>query len=329
MLKIHFLNVGHGDCTLIEFPSGRITLIDINNSKVLDEKTTEELYSNFDFSKENRPQGVTDIELFERKIHNFSVPIDPIDYIYENIGNYTHIFRFILTHPDMDHMSGLYKLKDENIDIINFWDTDNTKDISRDQISNRFDYKDWETYQELRISNEEPKVLRLLKGSQNDFFNEDKIKILSPTQDIINRANERENWNLLSYVILIEYAGHKIVLGGDADAEVWDNLAESDKDLIENISILKASHHGRNSGYSQKAVSIMQPDWTICSVGKKPAQDSHNKYNHYTKEKVLSTRFRGNIVAEISSDGDLKMYCENNYEDHENLYPLNNTFAFD
>ena len=45
MLKIHFLNVGHGDCTLLEFPSGRTTLIDINNSKVVDKKTEEELAS--------------------------------------------------------------------------------------------------------------------------------------------------------------------------------------------------------------------------------------------------------------------------------------------
>ena len=46
MLKIHFLNVGHGDCTLLEFPSGRTTLIDINNSKVVDEETEKELASN-------------------------------------------------------------------------------------------------------------------------------------------------------------------------------------------------------------------------------------------------------------------------------------------
>ena len=30
-MKIHFLNVGHGDCTIIEHDSGRITMIDINN----------------------------------------------------------------------------------------------------------------------------------------------------------------------------------------------------------------------------------------------------------------------------------------------------------
>src|SRR4051794_20904123 len=34
-MVLHFLNVGHGDCTIIELPSGRLMMIDINNSKSL------------------------------------------------------------------------------------------------------------------------------------------------------------------------------------------------------------------------------------------------------------------------------------------------------
>ena len=34
-LVLHFLNVGHGDCTFIELPSGRLMMIDINNTKSL------------------------------------------------------------------------------------------------------------------------------------------------------------------------------------------------------------------------------------------------------------------------------------------------------
>ncbi|WP_064091551.1 ComEC/Rec2 family competence protein [Rossellomorea aquimaris] len=322
MLKIHFLNVGHGDCTLIEFPSGRTTLIDINNSRVVDEKTKEELLSTSGTYSLYESIGYQGIELLEKSVTDFVAPVDPIDYINDNLADSDNIFRFILTHPDMDHMSGLYRLKDEKKSIMNFWDTDNKKDVKESEVSSRFDYRDWETYQELRKTTENPKVLKVLKGEQRDFFNEDSIKILSPSEDIIKRANEKGKWNLLSYILLIEYAGHKIVLGGDADTEIWDELAESDDDLLNNVSILKAPHHGRGSGYSQKAVSIMNPDWTICSVGKKPAQDSSNKYRHYTNKKVLSTRFRGNIVAEISSSGDLKMYCEDNYSEDDELYPL-------
>ena len=42
-LVAHFLNVGHGDCTFIELPSGRLMMIDINNSKSLPETDKDAL----------------------------------------------------------------------------------------------------------------------------------------------------------------------------------------------------------------------------------------------------------------------------------------------
>lgn len=41
-LGIHFLDVGHGDCTLIEFP-GRLTMVDVNNCKTLDRESEAEI----------------------------------------------------------------------------------------------------------------------------------------------------------------------------------------------------------------------------------------------------------------------------------------------
>ena len=323
VLKIHFLNVGHGDCTLIEFPSGRTTIIDINNSKVIDEETKKELAESSSSYQLYESLGYTGVELLEKSVVDFVSPIDAVDYIAGKVPDKS-IFRFILTHPDMDHMTGLYKLENENFKIVNFWDTANTKEIKENEVPSKYDFRDWQIYQEMRSSEGSPKVLNILKGEQRDFFNEDNINILSPTSEIIEEGNEKENWNLLSYIIVLEYAGHKIVLGGDADAEVWDKLAEEDGEILKDVSILKAAHHGRNSGYSQKAVSIMKPDWTICSVGKKPAQNASNKYRHYTQKKVLSTRFRGAIVAEITESGELTMYYEDNYNVDDELYPLEN-----
>lgn len=66
MLKIHFLNVGHGDCTLLEFPSGRTTLIDINNSKVVDEETEKELASNSNKYNQYQSMGYDGVELLKK-----------------------------------------------------------------------------------------------------------------------------------------------------------------------------------------------------------------------------------------------------------------------
>jgi hypothetical protein len=53
MLRVHFLNVGHGDCTIISHPSGRLTMIDINNSQDYDPGSFNEL-----LDEEKRKRGV-------------------------------------------------------------------------------------------------------------------------------------------------------------------------------------------------------------------------------------------------------------------------------
>ena len=88
MLKIHFLNVGKGNCTVIKLPSERLMVVDIDNSRINDDDDV------------------------------LQCPIDFLNRTYPNES----IFRFILTHPDMDHMSGLYDL-DKERKIHNFWDT--------------------------------------------------------------------------------------------------------------------------------------------------------------------------------------------------------------
>ena len=47
MLKIHFLNVGHGDCTVIKHPTGRLSIVDINNGDELDLESSEELAKSY------------------------------------------------------------------------------------------------------------------------------------------------------------------------------------------------------------------------------------------------------------------------------------------
>ena len=103
MEVIHFLNVNEGDCILIEHSSHRKTMIDISN----------------------RRKVINACEGFFSGNHNQkSYPENPIDYL-KNRNIHT-IFRFILTHPDMDHMDGIKALF-SSFEVVNFWDTENTK----------------------------------------------------------------------------------------------------------------------------------------------------------------------------------------------------------
>jgi competence protein ComEC len=315
-LKIHFLNVGHGDCTIIQFPSGRNMMVDINKAKSLNEEEQKELlesmelsyleYTNLRKLQEALSTNITSIyEFAKEKKRTLPAPIDPIDYI-KNL-KINSFFRYVQTHPDMDHMSGLYRLHtQEEIEIINFWDTKNDKVQDFNGHGGRlYDARDWEEYQKLRVSESDPKAFFYYRGDENSYYTEDGITILSPTKELVDKANEKKDYNKLSYVLLIQYGGCKVVLGGDADKEVWEEIIcnENLKELLKDVSVLKASHHGRDSCFHEEAVKLMAPQWTVCSVGKKPDNDAHNQYKKYTKNKVLSTRFRGNITLTLKSDG--------------------------
>ena len=308
MIKIHFLNVGHGDCIVIEFKdSGRIAVIDINKSDKMDDTSYSELLSDAlnslsPFEKAaHQLRAFSETQLIEKAGYNIELT-NPITYI--KSLKVSSIFRFIVTHPHMDHISGLNELKN-TININNFWIVKNS--FSQDQSKlTETQKEDWKLYLKYRNTLEskldEIGVVRPLEGSSNQFWNEDKITILAPNNALLKQAQDKNNKNIMSYVLLIEYGKNKIILGGDAEEDTWKYIYETYPDLIKDVTILKAAHHGRDSGYYQPAVKHMNPKYVIVSVGKKPSTDASNKYRQYSSN-VWSTRWNGNIRFELNADG--------------------------
>lgn len=111
MARIHFLNVNEGDCSIIQHENGNVSMIDI-------------CCGNIEIEDHSNCSSVDLKETILGNYHQKETPTNPISYL-SNIGVST-IFRYIQTHPDMDHMDGLQKLKD-SFKIVNFWDTDNTQ----------------------------------------------------------------------------------------------------------------------------------------------------------------------------------------------------------
>ena len=71
-------------------------------------------------------------------------PVNPISYLKKH--NINSVFRFIITHPDMDHMDGLKDFFEE-FQPINFWDINNDKEI--DSFKSQRSIDDWEFYKKL------------------------------------------------------------------------------------------------------------------------------------------------------------------------------------
>ena len=205
----------------------------------------------------------------------------------------------------MDHLSGLYRLhKEEQISILNLWDSEHSFDKTDEGFDNqtKYDKRDWDTYKELRSSQSTPKVLWLERHAKAQFYHDDGIYLLASTKELKKQAQEKDEPNHLSYVLMLQHGNFRAILGGDATVEVWEDiLSEFDEKFLK-VDVLKASHHGRDSGYHDKAVKTMNPTLTIVSVGKKPDTDASNKYRQYSTY-VWSTRWKGNIVLTCYDDG--------------------------
>jgi competence protein ComEC len=290
-LKVHFLNVGQGDCTIIEFPSGRVGMVDIDNLGILDQDTAREVLEEYGRSVEylvaKALGGDVAREASEFFRKRYAPLTDPLAYYDTHIGRQKEIFRLLITHPDMDHMTGLYRLyEQERREILNFWHTGfhdfNLEDASWE--GSPYDERDWETYKKLRAGAPGgPKHLQLYQGSTGHYWTDDGVEIWAPTPDLERLAVDKDQPNILSMVLKIGYAGRSIVLGGDATSdESWPAICAAG--IVGRVDVLKPSHHGRRSGYYGPAVKAMSPWLTITSVAdaEHDATENYRRYSRYT-----------------------------------------------
>lgn len=322
MLKVHFLNVGHGDCTFIEFPSGHLTMIDINNTKLLPSPDLAALRENMSFDAQIRAaaQKKSWEDYYKDKM------VDPIDYHREVLDG-ASIFRYVQTHPDLDHMTGLHRFFiQEDVPLENMWDVKNSRDIPESEFAGPFEYLDWIQYRLLALGRrregvEQHKVLHIAPGRTGQYWTDDGITVLGPSEQLRAQCDAAEDWNNLSYVLRIDHGGRRVVLPGDACGRAWDDLLAkwSRPDL--SCDILKAAHHGRETGYHQEAVSMMNPAAVVCSVGKKPETDASDEYASHGA-KVFSTRYHGTITLTLWSDGEAWLNSRDSGERLLRLPPL-------
>lgn len=307
MPTVHFLNVSPGDCSIIQHASERVTMIDVCDGNLTD--TDEKIAS---FSKtlqdmvEKAGPGSGNFRMAES-------PTNPIKYA-TSLG-IDSIFRFILSHPDMDHMDGLDAVY-KTFGIANFWDTGVTRE-KPPFGGTQYKEEDWDRYALLR-SGKVAGVTSLsnLAGAAFEYANRGKegtkggdgLSILSPDKTLVAAASDGGDINDGSYVILYRSQGGRVLFCGDAHDATWEYVLKHYPRSVENCSVLIAPHHGRASDRSYKFLDHIKPKLTL--FGNAPSKD--HGYGAWTTRKLpkITSNQAGNIVLEIGS-GAINVYVEN------------------
>lgn len=306
MAIIHFLNVLEGDCNIIQHDSGRVSVIDVSNA-----------YNDVD-----TPEEITVKKSNERQVmrKRTGVPSDKVDYMqklspdnpieYLKNKNINSIFRFIITHPDMDHLDGIKDLFTE-FKPSHTWDTNNIKQCDLTGNFGGYNKDDWKFYLDLRCGTfKNTNRLSLYAKDENIYWKDDNIKILSPTTDLIAQANDCDDYNDSSYVLLFtppkaNGTKWKILFAGDSHDKSWDYILKNFKDDISNVDILFAPHHGRDSERNYDFLKILNPKITLFGN----ASAEHLAYTKYPPVRITNNQ-AGYVIINCGQN-QLDIYVKN------------------
>jgi beta-lactamase superfamily II metal-dependent hydrolase len=233
-------------------------------------------------------------------------PTQPLDYLKEVGVN--NIFRFTLSHPDMDHMDGLDKLFDE-VTVSNYWDSGVRREKPLFDAGSLYEEEDWDRYEDI-ITDKEHSLTVLMKreGARFESANKpnggDGLYVLSPNKTLVDSVEEETND--ASYVVLYRSIGGKILLPGDAHDGTWEHICNNYEDDIRNCSILIAPHHGRDSGMDFSFLKTVNPQLVLMGCAK--SKDlAYGKYRNYNR---ISNNQAGNVIVDIDSNG-MDVFVEN------------------
>ena len=206
----------------------------------------------------------------EYKIKNEVIPylksigIKKIDYL-------------IITHGDLDHMG-------EGINLVNNFKVEKV-------IFNCGPYNDLE--QEL---------IKVLDKKKIKYYSCIKELNIDNNKLYFLQTKEYDNENDNSNVIYSEFNVYKFMFMGDAGIDKEKDIL--DKYNLSNVDVLKVGHHGSKTSSSKEFINVINPKYSIISVGK------NNRYGHPNKE-VLEN-LENSKIYRTDEDGSIMFKIKNN-----------------
>jgi competence protein ComEC len=187
----------------------------------------------------------------------------------------------ILSHPESDHMTGLFSVLD-NYKVENIIWTG----IERDGVK----FETWK-----RMINEEG--ANIYYANYGDVINvgEAKLEIISPKELIAGK--EFEESNNAAIVARLYYKDSSFLFTGDISSKIENELDDID------VDVLKVAHHGSKYSTSEEFLEKVTPLVSVIQVGK-------NSYGHPTEE--VLTRLNNFDIKVLRNDtnGDIKIVSD-------------------
>ena len=157
----------------------------------------------------------------------------------------------------------------------------------------------------------EQELIKVLDKKKISYYKElSELSVFNNKLYFLNTSiynNENDNSNVLYF----NYNNYQFLFMGDASIEKEKDILNEYS--IENIDFLKIGHHGSDTSSSKEFIDIMNPNYSIISVGK------NNRYGHPNKE-VLDS-LEDSKIYRTDEDGSIMFKIKNNKLEIETCAP--------
>lgn len=291
-LQINFLDVGQGDCIVIELPDDKTMMIDTGDTSNANEQVISEFLAS---------------------------------------NNITYIDYFLLTHSDEDHVGNADWLIDNYAVRYIFRPNVYSVHSKTDDLPETFNRKvtggfkcNTVCYSDFLISayNEQDCTIEYF-NKDSDFTNTMTCngESMTYTFDFLTPVAKREDVkygdpNNYSPIMTLEYAGKKVMFTGDAEEDMIEEFCENYGDDI-NVDILKVGHHGSENATTDEFVADIDPEYAVIQCGKgndygHPHKDALDRLIlHDSQMKIYRNDTNGDITISISASGEIVWQMEN------------------
>src|SRR3954452_11753031 len=166
-----------------------------------------------------------------------------------------HIDYAVLTHGHSDHMGGLAAVLD-NFHPRALW------------IGAEPETGEWRTIAE-HAAADGVQIVSLTRSAKPFAFGKARVRVLAPAPDYQPGDSPNNNDSL---VLEVSYGKHSVLLTGDAERPVEDELVASGE--LRPVTLLKVGHHGSKSSSSEEFLNQITPQFALISDGYK------NQFHH-------------------------------------------------